>query len=76
MSTRKTILISSLITLITSLCSTATAATQAQINAAEVNGITWLVAQQDPCAGCWNIVSEDGNFPAAGTGFALIKLEE
>lgn len=53
----------------------AMAATQAQINAAINNGIAWLVAQQAP-SGYWHGYSEDGDFPAASTGLALLKLEE
>ena len=75
MSAKKYFLISSLIIIITSICGPAMAATQAQINGAINNGVAWLVTQQDP-TGYWHGDSEDGDFPAAGTGLALIKLEE
>ncbi|MGA2071057.1 MAG: right-handed parallel beta-helix repeat-containing protein [Sedimentisphaerales bacterium] len=72
MSAKKAILILSTILLANVA---AMAATQAQINAAINNGIAWLVTQQDP-TGYWHGYSEDGDFPAASTGLALLKLEE
>ena len=72
MSAKKTILILSTILLADVA---AMAATQAQINGAINNGVAWLVTQQDT-TGYWHGDSEDGDFPAAGTGLALIKLEE
>jgi fimbrial isopeptide formation D2 family protein len=71
MAQKKSILLVSLIIIISSICSTATAATQAQIDVAINRGVAWLAAQQNSSTGYWQDTSTVGS-----TGFALVKLEE
>ncbi|MGD0614985.1 MAG: hypothetical protein ABSA69_06030 [Verrucomicrobiota bacterium] len=54
----------------------ARAATPAQIDQAILNGLTWLVSQQNS-DGSWGYPSSDQRYnPVAYTGFALVKLQE
>jgi hypothetical protein len=63
----------SLIVLITSICSTTTAATPADINEAVSNGIVWLVLQQQGDGSWYDPVNHE---PVACTGFAVTKLAD
>ena len=72
MEAKKTILCVSLILFIAGICGTTMAATQAQIEAADANGVAWLAAQQNSSTGYW----QDGSQLAGPTGLALIKLQE
>jgi hypothetical protein len=73
MKTQKSFLILSLIVLIIGYCSTAIAATPADINEAIVKGISWLVAQQQGDGSWYDPYTGE---PVACTGFAVTKLAD
>jgi hypothetical protein len=71
MLSKKSFFLVSLIVLITSICGTTMAATQAQIENAIEKGVAWLATQQNSSTGYWQDSSR-----VAPTAFAVVKLEE